>query len=507
MSTARDLSQFEKVQKIAKEGYEEMHEENQIFSRFYQKIEEIRNQADKKKLDKVSKIESTFSELINKYKDRGYKIPDLSLKNNLFDPSPLLLENTKINDFYKYKTKEAINKDKDHEFIDKVLNVIEEKCVDNNIANKGKNNKGHSGESHQINKTLPSSLERRTSLVLGRRLSVKTHSQSIIPPKEPDVEKENEKLIKENLKKRILVNEYSDKVKNKKQSNIKSMPSLNINFLKNKNLNNNFPSSRSKKLSHPLSSTKSLKDFILTPKRTRNSKNHIPNTFVNNSIGNSKLAINKDLLSKTRTAEKLSNLETALNTDRSSYISSSSITNNTWKIKNNFKIRRELRQQYMTRLSSVELNRSNGNEYYTTNFNNPNKNSSTNPIKQNKQKFLEYFLNSKDKLDIEKMNITELKDLITDYSQSILGLKDNQIDDIINKKVDANVFYKSLIDMKNKIENFDIKDRLSKLFDFKQEDKKIKLDTVQQLDKEIKRLRYQFVKKLNAGQNHLNGDL
>jgi hypothetical protein len=47
-------------------------------------------------LNAQSTFRTTFVDLISNYKKKGYKVKDLSLKNNLFEPSPLLLENDKI---------------------------------------------------------------------------------------------------------------------------------------------------------------------------------------------------------------------------------------------------------------------------------------------------------------------------------------------------------------------------------------------------------------------------
>ena len=74
----------------------ELKEETDQFTMFNKKIGKRREELDKKQFYKESNVEKTFSKLIHHYKERGYTIPDLSTKKNLFEPSPLLLENSKI---------------------------------------------------------------------------------------------------------------------------------------------------------------------------------------------------------------------------------------------------------------------------------------------------------------------------------------------------------------------------------------------------------------------------
>ena len=46
--------------------------------------------------------EKEFKDLLEKYKQNGYKIPDLSMEHNLFKINPLLFNDRKINDFYTF---------------------------------------------------------------------------------------------------------------------------------------------------------------------------------------------------------------------------------------------------------------------------------------------------------------------------------------------------------------------------------------------------------------------
>jgi hypothetical protein len=77
----------------------ELNEHNNLFSSNH-KLYEKRIEEKRKKLQY---FEGPFKDLIRRYNKSGYRIPNLSVKDNLFEPSPLLLENKEIRDFYKYK--------------------------------------------------------------------------------------------------------------------------------------------------------------------------------------------------------------------------------------------------------------------------------------------------------------------------------------------------------------------------------------------------------------------
>ena len=64
------LKSFTEEQKMHNKKYKEMHEENKIFAESYRLFDKIRT---KKKYNEV-----TFKELIAEYKQRNYKIQDLS---------------------------------------------------------------------------------------------------------------------------------------------------------------------------------------------------------------------------------------------------------------------------------------------------------------------------------------------------------------------------------------------------------------------------------------------
>jgi hypothetical protein len=94
----------------------ELKEHNSLFSNNY-KLHEKRKEEKRKKM---KHYEVPFKDLIRRYNEKKYRIPNLSVKDNLFEPSPLLLENKEIRDFYKYMTIE----DNECKFLEKVNSEV-----------------------------------------------------------------------------------------------------------------------------------------------------------------------------------------------------------------------------------------------------------------------------------------------------------------------------------------------------------------------------------------------
>ena len=121
------LKAYSEGQNRQNKKYKKMHEENKLFADSYKLFDKIRI---KKKYNEV-----TFKELIAEYKQKNYKIPDLSTKHNLFEESPLLLGKSKIIDYYKYHTyRDNINinspnvklnqSEKSKKYLDKLEGVV-----------------------------------------------------------------------------------------------------------------------------------------------------------------------------------------------------------------------------------------------------------------------------------------------------------------------------------------------------------------------------------------------
>jgi hypothetical protein len=86
----------------------------------------------------VRMITTTFEDVISKYKDRGYNFSDESLQKNMFDASPLILENSRLNNYFKFVkyvtqnelgTNSKINYQRDTSYLEKLVKVLNEKIV------------------------------------------------------------------------------------------------------------------------------------------------------------------------------------------------------------------------------------------------------------------------------------------------------------------------------------------------------------------------------------------
>lgn len=86
---------FNETQKKINKEYKELDKENKFFSKDYKNFTS--------RINKKLEAKEIFADLIHKYKEKGYKIPDLSTKHNIFNPTPLLLEGNNINRYFRNK--------------------------------------------------------------------------------------------------------------------------------------------------------------------------------------------------------------------------------------------------------------------------------------------------------------------------------------------------------------------------------------------------------------------
>ncbi len=118
-----ELEDFEKKDLLLKKFQKELVIENNNFIESYANVQKLY----------PKNTEEKFHDLITQYKQRGYKIPDLSIKRNLFTPNPLLLDKNKVNNYYSFykKKKKTIsllspnNKDKHLQFLKNEENLVE----------------------------------------------------------------------------------------------------------------------------------------------------------------------------------------------------------------------------------------------------------------------------------------------------------------------------------------------------------------------------------------------
>ena len=90
-----ELEDFKKKDELLKKFHNQLIIDNNNFLESYSNVQKMypRN------------TEEKFHELITQYKQKGYKIPDLSIKRNLFTPNPLLLDKNKLNNYYSFYKK------------------------------------------------------------------------------------------------------------------------------------------------------------------------------------------------------------------------------------------------------------------------------------------------------------------------------------------------------------------------------------------------------------------
>ena len=107
-------------------NYNQLREENDRFLNKYKIAKTFKLKNKTVEGLPISSFQITFADLINKYNKKNYKVSDLSLKNNLFQPSPLLMENNKIVDYYRFGNLCEIY-DKDLNFLNKTTAQLFEK--------------------------------------------------------------------------------------------------------------------------------------------------------------------------------------------------------------------------------------------------------------------------------------------------------------------------------------------------------------------------------------------
>lgn len=118
-----ELSSYEKRVKTDAFIYQNINQETKNFLNSYYKIQSKKAKQNDKIKDE--KLKSPFLDLINQYINRGYKIPDLSYKKNLFNPSLLLLDASKVVKIMsKKKEKSGLSKNKDYFYLKKINNLV-----------------------------------------------------------------------------------------------------------------------------------------------------------------------------------------------------------------------------------------------------------------------------------------------------------------------------------------------------------------------------------------------
>ena len=128
-----------------------LKEENDYFIQLYAKTKKLY----------PTKVEETFKDLICKYRNNDYIIPDLSDKKNLFNQNPLLLVGRDLQHFYLYNDKNKKNKKNNYvivnhkhlDFIKKEM-LFMETVINKNNDIKKMGNKNLYGNNNNINNDI-----------------------------------------------------------------------------------------------------------------------------------------------------------------------------------------------------------------------------------------------------------------------------------------------------------------------------------------------------------------
>ena len=210
------LKGFTDNQRNITEEIKKLKNENDLFHKSY------------KLYSKKNKFyyEIIFEDLFIKYKQKGYKIPDLSTKHNLFSLSPLLLQNNKLNDFYEYekykeksKNKKKNNKLGEGEKSLKYLEKIDHYLFEHNLLSKNKHN-----ELSDFDKVMKSiEQEKRSSVILKLNKINNLHFKS----KTIDFDN-NTKIIKEKINYSKEIPKIEEEIQKTKKT-IKRLNSINFN--------------------------------------------------------------------------------------------------------------------------------------------------------------------------------------------------------------------------------------------------------------------------------------
>ncbi len=437
------LKSFTEEQKMHNKKYKEMHEENKIFAESYRLFDKIRT---KKKYNEV-----TFKELIAEYKQRNYKIPDLSSKHNLFEESPLLLNKSKIFEYYKYNqyrdniklnsAKVKLNKsEKCKKYMDKIEGVIR----DHNLFHN--NIKDTKYDYHMKIKTLLTEQDEKKHNNTNYEFKTFSEYKNEINKLESDIEDikqgidrmEEERLnvlsARSKSLKKVTVN-YSSKyqpnpirkntftrqktmVIRHQSSNLQLAQKFDLDIPKEKEEKNNNKNNKSRNLK--------ITFQIITDNNDKNNNNNTNSEHkINNYLNNS----NDSNEENTET-----NKNNLFNSTRSTFQTTGFSFRNNTKIKSRNQIIPNLKTG-MTENSKIKYSKK---RYSMTGLkllsDRNKKNSFISPETfrkyENKSKFLEHFM----KVPFKKLNKKFINTITTIYCEKFLEYDDEKIENLINEE-------------------------------------------------------------------------
>ena len=426
-----NIENFESNQKNLKTESDKIIDENHQFLTSYEMF-----------LKKFPKnYEKEFKDLLEKYKLNGYKIPDLSMKHNLFKINPLLFNDRKINDFYTFfQNKNIILKifNKLKKKKDKYLTYLkkEKKEVDERLLNFQKE------KVKQLYQTEPNSnstLKEAVELLVNNNINKIENKQ------------ENNNKINRTS---IISNIIQQTIKKQFKKDMKELENYNNNILK-----------------------------IIPP--SRNSYISTFNDYSDNSISYRTLNINKTITYNNNNSNKKNNIKKRTrnlilnNIDFNDSINISNL--NDKKIVKNYHSENAIKKN----IKMINLFNKYPNNVNNLNYIKKNNNNLIKLLSQQTDK--KTFLNILFSYKFEELKRDKLEIIIKLYYMNFLNFKEEQINEILKKKVkDEEIIY-LINDIKNKINNFNV------LKNFNIYDKN-KINLINEVDKKAKSLKKIYIK-------------
>ena len=427
-----NIENFENNQKNLKTESDKIIDENHQFLTSYEIF-----------LKKFPKnYENEFKDLLEKYKQKGYKIPDLSMKHNLFKINPLLFNDRKINDFYTFfQNKNIILKifNKLKKKKDKYLTYLkkEKKEVDERLLNFQK---------EKVKKLYESEPNSNSTLKEAVELYVNNNINKI------ENKQENNNKINRTS---IISNIIQQTIKKQFKKDMKELENYNNNILKI------IPSSRN--------------SYISTF-----------NDYSDNSLSNRTFNISKTIsYNNNINSNKINNIEKRtriLKLNNKDFNDSINISNlNDKKIVKNYYSENAIKKNikiinYFNKYPNVVNN---------LNYKKKNNNNLIKLLSQQTDKIT--FLNILFSYKIDELKRDKLEKIIKLYYMNFLNFKEEQVNEILKKKVkDEEIIY-LINQIKNKINNFNV------LKNFKIYDKN-KINLINEVDKKAKSLKKIYIK-------------
>ena len=498
------LKSFTEEQKMHNKKYKEMHEENKMFAESYRLFDKIRT---KKKYNEV-----TFKELIAEYKQRNYKIPDLSSKHNLFEESPLLLNKSKIFEYYKYNqyrdniklnsAKVKLNKsEKCKKYMDKIEGVIR----DHNLFHN--NIKDTKYDYHMKIKTLLTEQDEKKHNNTNYEFKTFSEYKNEINKLESDIEDikqgidrmEEERLnvlsARSKSLKKVTVN-YSSKyqpnpirkntftrqktmVIRHQSSNLQLAQKFDLDIPKEKEEKNNNKNNKSRNLK--------ITFQIITDNNDKNNNNNNNNTNSEHKINNYLNNSNDSNEENTET-----NKNNLFNSTRSTFQTTGFSFRNNTKIKSRNQIIPNLKTG-MTENSKIKHSKKRYSISGLKLFSNRNKkNNLVNPETfrnfENKSKFLENFM----KVPFKKINKKFINAITKIYCEKFLEYDDIKIENIINEEGNS----KNLLHKINDLEKIIFKPDFENQIISTNNQIRKRLASMEQLDNKIRKFDRELIRNV-----------